>query len=163
MNYKEYLASSRIAKSTLALLVVDILAAIFIVVQLARYMGAIVAVIGSAATILIGALVWLCHYKKPKGALVIEIFITIFLIIGIVVAAKINSIAGEISRTTEYEVVQIVTLKGSDIEPADDLSNYTIGYTNSDDGAYERSSEILVDNNKKVKESKPYELSLIHI
>lgn len=157
MNYKEYLNSSRIAKFTLALLVADILSAIFIVVQMARYMGTVTAVIGGTATILIGALVWLCHYKKPKVALVIEIFTTLLLVIGIIVAVKINSIAGEISRTTEYEVVQIITLKDNDIESTDDLSNYTIGYTNSDDGAYERSSEILVDNNKKVKESKPYE------
>lgn len=56
----------------------------------------------------------------------------------------------------QYEVVQIVALKDSDINEEDDFSTYTLGYTNSDDGAYQRSSEILVENNKKVKESHPY-------
>ena len=156
MNYKEYLKTSTMAKVTLALLIIDICAAIYISTQVGRYMGSIAAVIGIVITAVIGGLTWLCHYKKPKAALVIEILLTIVLIIGIVAVGRINSVAGEISRTTEYETVQIVTLKDNGIEADDDLSQYVLGYTNSDGGAYERSSEILEENDKTVKESRPY-------
>ena len=166
MNYKQFLTSSKLALVTLIILVIDILAAIYIVTQVARYMGTLAAVIGFAAVAIIGGLIWFCHYKKPKVAVVVEILLTIALVIGIIGVGKINSVTGKISRTTEYEVVQIVTLKDNDIEADDDFETFTLGYTNSDDGAYEKSSEILVENDKKVKESKPYEdteLSLIHI
>lgn len=157
MNYKEYLKSSTIAKVTLAIIIVDILAAIYISTQIGRYMGGAMLAAGIAVTAVVGGLIWLCHYKKPKVALVIEIILTIVLVIGIVAVSKINAVAGEISRTTEYETVQIVTLKDSNIEPEDDFSRLTLGYTNSDSGAYERSSDILEENGKTVKESKPYE------
>ena len=157
MNYKQFLTSSKLALVTLIILVIDILAAIYIVTQVARYMGTLAAVIGFAAVAIIGGLIWFCHYKKPKVAVVVEILLTIALVIGIIGVGKINSVTGKISRTTEYEVVQIVTLKDNDIEADDDFETFTLGYTNSDDGAYEKSSEILVENDKKVKESKPYE------
>lgn len=157
MNYKQFLTSSKLALVTLIILVIDILAAIYIVTQVARYTGTLAAVIGFAAVAIIGGLIWFCHYKKPKVAVVVEILLTIALVIGIIGVGKINSVTGKISRTTEYEVVQIVTLKDNDIEADDDFETFTLGYTNSDDGAYEKSSEILVENDKKVKESKPYE------
>lgn len=157
MNYREYLKTSVIAKVTLVILIADILSAIYIVMQISRYIEGSVLVAGIAVTVLIGGLIWLCHYKKPKVALVIEILLTIVLIIGIVALSRINTVAREISRTTEYETVQIVTLKDNNIESSDDFSAYTLGYTNSDNGAYEKSSDILEENNKTVKESKPYE------
>lgn len=82
MNYKEYLKTSTMAKVTLALLIIDICVAIYISTQVGRYMGSIAAVIGIVITAVIGGLTWLCHYKKPKAALVIEILLTIVLIIG---------------------------------------------------------------------------------
>ncbi len=157
MNYKEFLASSKLAKVTLAVLIADIVAGIYVVTQIAKYMGGTASIIGVAALIIIGALTWICHYKKTKISIAIEILITILLVVSIVVLGKINSVTGEISRTTEYEVVQIVTLKDSNIDAADDFSSYILGYGNSDNGAYEKSSDILVEHNKKVKESRPYE------
>lgn len=157
MDYKDYLKTSTLAKATLALLAVDLIAAVYIVTQVGKYMGLQAALIGTIITLVIIGLVWLCHLKKAKIAIVIEVLLTIVLVIGIVAVSKVNSVAGEISKTTEYEVVQIVALKDSNIQPADDFSAYTLGYTNSDDGAYEKSSDILVENNKKVKASKPYE------
>lgn len=157
MNYKEYLKASALAKVTLVILIADISAAVYISIQAAKYIGTAAAGIGAAATVFIGALMWLCHYKKAKAALAIEIILTMALAAGILAVGKINTVAGEISRTTEYETVQIVALKDSPIEASDDFSLYTLGYTNSDEEAYERSSRILEDNDKKVKESKPYE------
>ena len=157
MNYKEFLASSKIAKITLALLVLDVLAAIYITTQVARYMGTAAGIAVFAVTVIVGGLIWLCHYKKPKAAAVIEVLLSILLAVGIMAIMRINSLTGEISKTTEYEIVQIVALKDSDIDKDDDFSSYIMGYTNSDDGAYEKSSDILVENDKKVKESRPYE------
>lgn len=157
MNYKEFLASSKIAKITLSLLIADILAALYITAQAARYMGAVAGMVGIAVTVISAGLIWLCHYRKPKAAAVIEILLSILLIAGVLVIMRISSVAGEISKTTEYETVQIVALKDSDIDKDDDFSSYVMGYTNSDDGAYEKSSDILVENDKKVKESRPYE------
>lgn len=157
MKYAEYLKSSVMAKITLIILAADILAGLYISTQAGRYMGGGAIAAGVVITAVIGALVWLAHRKKTPVALVIEILITIVLIMGIAAIARINSVVEEISRTTEYETVQIVTLKDNDIEAEDDFSQMTLGYTNSDDGAYERSSEILEENDKTVKESKPYE------
>ena len=157
MNYREFLSSSKIAKVTLALLVLDVLAGIYITTQVARYMGVAAGIVGFAVTVISGGLIWLCHYKKPKAAAVIEVLIFILLAVGIVAIMKINAVTGEISKTTEYETVQIVALKDSDIDKEDDFSSYIMGYTNSDDGAYEKSSDILVENDKKVKENRPYE------
>ena len=157
MNYKEFLASSKIAKITLSLLIADILAALYITAQAARYMGAVAGMVGIAVTVISAGLIWLCHYRKPKAAAVIEILLSILLIAGVLVIMRISSVAGEISKTTEYETVQIVALKDSDIDKDDDFSSYVMGYTNSDDSAYEKSSDILVENDKKVKESRPYE------
>lgn len=157
MTYKEYLRSSTMANVTLALLIVDVLAAIFIVTQVAKYMGGSAAIIGIIITLVIGGLLWLCHFKKAKAALVLEIILAVVIVAGLIAVSKINTVAGEISRTVEYETVQIVALKDSPIEPEDPFDEYVLGYTNSDDGAYERSSAILEENNKEVERSKPYE------
>ena len=151
MNYKEYLRSSTIAKVTLALLVIEVLAAIYIVTQAARYMGGSVAIIGIIATLIAGGLLWLCHYKKAVPALVLEIILAVVLVVGLIAVGKINTVAGEISRTVEYETVQIVALKDSPIEPEDPFDEYVLGYTNSDDGALR---EIKRDSGGKQQRSK---------
>ena len=125
MNYKEYLQNSKIAKISLVLLIADIIAALYITIQLSKYMGVMPGVIGGLVIITAGALLWLCHYKKAVAAVVLEIFITVLLIVGIFAVSKINNVAGEISKTTEYEVVQIVALKDSPITAESDFSSYT--------------------------------------
>lgn len=157
MNYAEYLKTSRIAKVTLALLVVECFIMIYLSFQAAGYFGFAGGAIGVALSIVISGLLWLCHRKKPTAAVVVEILLAIILVVGVVAVGKINSVAGNISRTTEYETVQIVALKDSGIKKSDDFSEYVLGYVNSDDGAYEKSSQILEENEKKVKKSKPYE------
>lgn len=157
MNYKDFLKSSALAKITLAVIVVDLIASIYIASQVGRYAGFGLAACVGVILLAILALLWLCHYKKTQVALVLEVLFTILLIVAVVLVGKVNSVAGGISRTTEYEKVQIVALKDSPIEPSDDFKDYVLGYDNSDDGAYEKSSDILVENDKKVKASKPYE------
>ena len=157
MDYKSYISSSKLAKITLALLIVEIILSAYIVIQAALYLGTGAAVIGAISIVVVSGLLWLCHYKKAKVCIGLEIVVAIILIIGMMAVLKINGLAGDISRTTEYETVQIVALKDSGITKDSNFSTYTLGYTNSDDGAYDRSSKMLVENDKKVKESKPYE------
>ena len=156
MTYKQFLASSILAKITLLLLVLDIIAGGYIVTQIFRYIGAVQGVIGAVLLIVIAALVWICHRKKTKAALVIEIVLTVVLAFGVAATAKISSFAGNITNVGEYETVQIVALKDSDITAEDDFSSYTLGYDNDDSGAYERSGEILEEHDKTVSKSKPY-------
>lgn len=156
MNYRQYLKSSTTAKITLALLIIDIIAAVFAMVQISRYFGSILIWAGIAPMALIGILLWFCHYKKAKIALVLEGLLLIVLIVALIMVGRVNSLSDAISRTVQYEEVQLVALATSDITAEDDFSSYVLGYTNSDDGAYERSSEILEENGKKVKESHPY-------
>ena len=146
-------------KIVIALLALDVIAMIYMAVTVAKFMGdkAIITLIVSIpAILLIGALLVFCDLKKPKVALALAIVLTIAVAIAFAVVARVNSLAGAIGRTTQYEVVQLVAMADSDIEAEDDFKNYVLGYTNSDDGAYERSSEILVENDKQVKESRPY-------
>ena len=157
MNYKQYLKSSTAAKVSLILLVIDVIAAIYITSQAARFTGAAGALTGAVITMAVSGLVWLCHYKKPVAAIIIEILLMAVLALGVYAAGKVGSWAGDISRTAEYENVQIVALKDSPIESGDDFSSYVMGYSADDDGAYEKSSKILEDNSKTVKRSKPSE------
>lgn len=83
--------------------------------------------------------------EKTKAAIIIEVILAAALIVAVMLVLRINSLTGAIGRTTQYEAVQIVTLKDSEIEPEDDLSDQVLGYANDDEGAYEKSSEILVE------------------
>lgn len=157
MNYAEHLKSSKIAKITLALLIIIVAFSVYIITQISKYLGGTAAILSVVVLLAVTALLFLCHCKKPKASLVLEVLLLVILLIATFFVAKISGALNDVSRTTEYEVVQIVALKDSDIEPTDDFSSYLLGYVNSDDGAYERSSEILVDNDKKVKTSKPYD------
>lgn len=156
MDFKEHLQKSNLAKVTLALLTLEIILALYVTIQVYKYIGMIVLLCAIPVILLVGALLILCNIKKTKVALVLEVILMLILIVVMVIVGKVNSVAGAIGQTKQYEVVQIVTLKDSTIEAGEDFSSYVLGYTNSDDGAYEKSSEILVENDKKVKESKPY-------
>lgn len=156
MTYKQFLGSSTLARITLALLALDIIAAGYILIQVFRYIGTVPGMIGAVLLVIMAALVWMCHRKKVKAALIIEIVLTCALAVGVIGTAKISSFAGDISGNVEYETVQIVALKDSDITADDDFSQYTLGYGNDDDGAYQKSGEILEEHDKTVHESKPY-------
>lgn len=156
MDFKEHLQKSNLAKVTFALLTLEIILALYVTIQVSKYIGMIVLLCAIPVILLVGALLILCNIKKTKVALVLEVILMLILIVAMVIVGKVNSVAGAIGQTKQYEVVQIVALKDSTIEAGEDFNSYVLGYTNSDDGAYEKSSEILVENDKKVKESRPY-------
>lgn len=156
MDFKKVLKQSIAARIALVLAALDFLAAVYIAVQAARYEGMIVLLASLPVILLVTALLVWCTLKNAKLSLALEILLAIVLIVALVLVGKINSLSDAISRTVQYEEVQLVALATSDITAEDDFSSYVLGYTNSDDGAYERSSEILEENGKKVKESHPY-------
>lgn len=156
MDFKKVLKQSIAARIALVLAALDFLAAVYIAVQAARYEGMIVLLASLPVILLVTALLVWCTLKNAKLSLALEILLAIVLIVALVLVGKINSLSDAISRTVQYEEVQLVALATSDITEEDDFSSYVLGYTNSDDGAYERSSEILEENGKKVKESHPY-------
>lgn len=157
VNYREYLKTSNMAKVTLGLLAVILALSIYLVSQVLKYLGTTSAIMGLVGAIVLAALIWLCHRKKPVAALVIEIVLIVGLVVAMVFIGKVNSIVDEVSETVEYEIVQIVAPVDSSIEATDNFEGYVLGYVNSDDGAYEKSSEILVENQKEVLRSRPYE------
>ena len=156
MDFKKVLKQSIAARIALVLAALDFLAAVYIALQASRYEGMIVLLASLPVILLITALLVWCTLKNAKLSLALEILLTIVLIVALVLVGKINSLSDAISRTVQYEEVQLVALATSDITAEDDFSSYVLGYTNSDDGAYERSGEILEENGKKVKESHPY-------
>lgn len=156
MSYKQFLNSSVLAKITFALLIIDVVAAFYILNQVFNYIGVLAGIIGAMILIIAAAGVWICHRKKTKAALIIEIILTILLAVGIVFTAKISLFIGNVTNIGEYETVQIVTLKDSDITADDDFSQYRLGYDNDDDEAYEKSGEILKEHDKTVAKSVPY-------
>lgn len=97
--------------------------------------------------------------KKKRLITVISVILIIILAIFLIIFFKANNMADNIVQTKEYETVQIVCLKDSPIEPEDDFSEYNIGYINGDRHSYDTMTEILDENNKKVKRSRPYRTS----
>lgn len=156
MNFEKHLKESRLAKVSLIMLIIDMIACLYIAMQFFRYTGTGAGICAMITVAAVGALLFLCNVKKTKAAIIIEVILAAALIVAVMLVLRINSLTGAIGRTTQYEAVQIVTLKDSEIEPEDDLSDQVLGYANDDEGAYEKSSEILVENDKQVKESHPY-------
>ena len=148
-------SSSRII--SLLVLLALIAAGIYISTRLLKYMGTGIGIGAIAGVIIIGALVWLCHYKKPMAALIIELILMMAMIPAIFAVGKLDTTLDKIGNTKQYEVIQIVALADSGITAESDFSSYVFGYDSSDDQAYDKGSEILAENDKKVAVSKPYD------
>ena len=97
--------------------------------------------------------------KKKKIFAVVTVVLAIVVIGLFLMFFKANNIADNITQTKEYETVQIVCLKDSPIQPEDDFSGYNIGYINGDRHSYDTMTEILGENNKKVRKSRTYQSS----
>ena len=157
MKYFDYLKSSMIAKIFLAVFLINFGLAAYIVLQTAKFFGA--GYVAAALLICGGifALLFACQRKMPKLTLGVEIVLLALLLAGTFAVSKVTSVTDKVSQTVEYETVQIAALKDSGITAEDAFDDYILGYVNNDQGAYERSSELLVENEKEVAKSKPYE------
>ena len=93
--------------------------------------------------------------KHSAVSIIIEIVLLAILVLIGNTAHATDSIVNKTVAKPEYETVCIVAMKDSGIESTDDLSSFRLGYINSEDGAYAKCSEILKENNKKVRKTVP--------
>ena len=157
MNYIEKIKNDKLLLCSTVLLMALALGFVYIGVMVSKYIGGTLAF--AAIAILAGMFLAtvLLHRKKTKVALVIEVLLLIVCILASGVLMKVNSLAGGIHVSKEYEEVQIVALKDSGIEATDDFEQYVLGYSSSDNDTYEKFSGILEENSKAVSKSKPYD------
>lgn len=156
MSSNSQIFKSKITVFSLILVLAMAIMMLYVDAIILKYIGGTISIIAIVASLVIVASVFFLSLKKTKLALVIEILILILLVIACVALGKVSNVFDNISQTVEYEVVQIVALKTSNIQPQDAFDSYVLGYCNDDEGAYEYSSGILVDNNKEVAKSKPF-------
>lgn len=143
-------------KASYGLLAVLAAAGIYIIYRLSMVAGMKAALVLGVVLAVLCALLWLCGRKWPKVSFALELVLLILLAVSIRPMETVTDVAREVSQTAEYETVQIAARKDSGITAEDDFSDLVLGYVNGDDGAYERSSEILEEHEKTVKKSKPY-------
>lgn len=155
-SYINYLKSSHFSKVTLVLWLVVMGLGLYVASRAVTLAESSMTVGVYAVLAAICLLLWLCHWKLPKVALVLELVMLILFGAALQPVETVTEVAEQVTQTVEYETVQIVALKDSGITAEDDFSDYILGYMNGDDGAYERSSEILVEQDKSVRKSKPY-------
>ncbi len=70
---------------------------------------------------------------------------------------RVTTFTNKVTETSEVETVQIVALKDSNITKDQSFDNLTLAYSQDDNTSYEHSTDILNENNKKVKTEKPYQ------
>ena len=156
MNYFNELKKDKWKLASLLLLLALVAMSIYIVTILSNYFEGKILIAAIVGIVVLVALLAITHYKFPKSTLVIELLLIAICIFASSVLGKVDEVAENISEVKEYEVVQIVAHKDSGITSEDDFSSYVLGYVNSDNDAYERSSEILAENSKVVSKSRPY-------
>lgn len=155
-KYFDYLKSSMFGKMTLCLLCIMIVLVGYCLITASVYLSALSTTLICIISIMTIMLVWLCHYKRPRIAFVIEIIIIICLAVMTIALNKIHTFTKDITQTQEVETVQIVALKDSSITKDQSFDSLTMAYVQDDELAYTYSSEILKENQKKVKKEKPY-------
>ena len=155
-RYIDYLKISLLAKITGILLLIIIALIVFNIIEISAYLSTMWIVVVSLISILIVGLLWLLHYKKAKISVVLEILLCLCLVAMSVAMTRVNTFTDEITETNEVETVQIVALKDSNITADQSFDNLQLAYVQDDENAYKHSTEILKENNKKVKKEKPY-------
>lgn len=155
-HYREYLKNSKLAKITLGLVIAVLLLGIYCLTQIYIYLPIHIILILVIALMIVCGLLWLGHYKLPKLAIVLEIIVSMSLVVGIIGIHKVNEFTDKITETSEVETVEIVALKDSTITKEQSFDKLKIAYLQDDPDAYDRSTEILSENNKKVSKEVPY-------
>lgn len=156
MESNKDLKKDKIKKATYIILAVTILTAIFAVIKCIKYLKPLPVILGVTIVALLVAVTLFVGRKKEKPALVISIILLVLTMVMCVGVYLLDSKISDIGKTVEYETVEIVALKDSGITAEDKFDSYVMGHANDDMDAYERGSEILIENSKVVKKSKPH-------
>ena len=156
-KYLHYIKTSILAKITFVLLLLFVVLGLFSLTQISIYLSTILFVVSLIVFTIIVSLLALAHYKIPKIALVLEIILNLCLGVVIFGINKVNTFTDKITDVKEFETVEIVALKDSDITQDQSFSNLVLAYSQDDDQAYKKSTEILKEHSKSVKKEKPYQ------
>lgn len=155
-KYKNYLKSSLLAKITLGLIVLILCLGIYCLLKVWAYLPTYMAFIAVIAFIVLLAILVAIHYSHPKISVVLEVLLIICMVMGTLVITRVDDVVTNIVDTTEYETVDIVALKDSDITADSSFDDMVLAYVQDDEDGYIRSTEILKENNRVVKKEKPY-------
>lgn len=155
-KYIEYLKSSTLAKVTGILLVIIFITAIYDIMLISTYISLMPLILVTVVSLIILVFLLFLHYKKNKISIVVEIVVCFCLFFLSFMLIRINTFANDITQTNEVETVQIVALKDSPITREQDFDKLQLGYIQDDENAYTYSTEILKENQKKIKKETPY-------
>lgn len=156
-KYLEYIRTSIIGKITLVLWILILMLGIYCFSQIFIYLPTMIFIIAIIIFTIIVALLGFAHYKIPKVSLFLEIIVCICLIVGVFAVNRVTTFTDKVTEVNEVETVSIVALKDSDITKEQSFDDLTLAYSQDDDSSYKHSTEILKENNKKVKTEKPYQ------
>lgn len=156
-KYLKYIKTSVIGKVTFVLLIFIMFLGMYCFSQISIYVPTDIFMISLIVFTIIIVLLVFSHYKIPKIAIVLEIIVCICLSICVLGVQKVNTFTDKVTEIEEFESVQIVTLKNSNITKEQSFSNLILAYSQDDNQSYIKSSEILKENKKSVKIEKPYE------
>lgn len=156
-KYLYYIKTSILAKITFVLLLLFVVLGLFSLTQISIYLSTMLFIVSLIVFTVIVVLLALAHYKIPKIALVLEIVLNLCLGVVIFGINKVNTFTDKVTDVKEFETVEIVALKDSNITQDQSFSDLILAYSQDDDQAYKKSTEILKEHSKSVKKEKPYQ------
>ena len=122
---------------------------------ISSYAGVSTGVIFFVITALITVLILFLGNKHSKTAFILGIIYLAVLLALSVTGYKADQKLSGMEAAPEYEVVQIVAMKDSNITGEDSFESYKLGYSSNDPNAYNECSDILKEHEKKVYKTKP--------
>lgn len=140
--------NTNVGKCALGLIVINLLLGIYDLFKISRYIGVSFLVGGCVVFLLLIGLLLFCSMKYKKTSVFLNLLLVIVLLIGCVMLHRTSDFTNTITNTTEYEVVDIVVLKESELTVDSDLNNKVMGAFLDDELGLKRAREIL-DENKK--------------
>ena len=135
-------------KVTLGLIGINLLLGIYDIVKISIYLSTPITILITIVLLAILMLLILCASKYKKISIALNVLLTIILIIGCIALNKTSEFTSTITDTKEYETVEIMVLKESELYEDSDLNGLVMGASLDDSLGLERAREILEEHNK---------------
>lgn len=98
---------------------------------------------------------YLLGRKYRKTSVILGILFLVILVVLSFAGHKTDTTLSATQSAPEYDLVQIIVMKDSNISEEDDFRNYKMGYTETDLDAFVKAGEILKEHEKKIYKAKP--------
>lgn len=147
-NLFNKITNNTTGKIALVLIVINLLLGIYDIYKASSFLTTNMIVIVSIVSLFVIVLLLLCSSKFKKVSILLNIILTIILVVGSVALGKTTEFTETITDTTEYESVDIMVLKDSELNINSDLTNLVMGAYLDDKLGLERAREILTEHNK---------------